>query len=225
MDQLIYLYITAGVFGAGVILVDFFTNAISSFQSGEDDGSSSDNESSYDNDSEGSDTLADTLDDMPSHPSGKNGEKGSIIIDYKKRHSGVVLEFIRLLRTLVYFCAGFGLTGTFAILTGESIVSSLLWSVSVGFITVFLFKLFKRIQQRKLDSSFSDHELINLKGEALLPIEGSSMGKVRIFFGSLTLERYARTIPGEASIKKGDPILICKSEHDVVYVKRIEELN
>ncbi|TCO10996.1 NfeD family protein [Natronoflexus pectinivorans] len=224
MDQLIYLYITAGVFGAGVILVDFFTNAISSFQTGDDGEGSSDSESSYD-DSEGSDTLTDALDDIPSHSSGKNGEKGSIIIDYKKRHSGVVLEFIRLLRTLVYFCAGFGLTGTFAILTKESVISILLWSVSVGVITVFLFKLFKRIQQRKLDSSFSDHELINLKGEALLPIEGSSMGKVRIFFGSLTLERYARTIPGEVPIKKGDLILICKSEQDVVYVKKIEELS
>lgn len=211
MDKLFYLYIVAGVFGAGVLLVDSFSSFLSSVRGGGGDdgvGNDMDSDGEADVDSDGDD--------------GDHYEAdGSNLVDYQKHKAKGILQFISFLRTLVYFCAGFGVTGVFALLTGESSLSSLLWSVPVGIGTVLLFKLFRRIQQNKLDSSFSDKELINMKGEALLPIEGQQMGKVRIQFGSLTLERYAKLASNNHSIKKGDRIVISNVDKKVVYVRSL----
>ncbi|SMO45417.1 hypothetical protein SAMN06265379_101897 [Saccharicrinis carchari] len=226
MDRLLYLYIATGVFGIGVILVDFFTNAISSFQA---DGGDGDGADDGDDGDDGDDTEGDhdtRISDVL-HTSGRaqdmelsEHEDGSYIVDYKKHKSSIILEFISWLRTLVYFAAGFGIIGTFAILTGESRISSLLWSIPVGIVTVLIFKIFKHIQNKKLDSSFRERELLNLPGEALLPITGSSMGKVRITFGSVTLERYAKLASADSPVKKGDKVVICNVDKDVVYIQK-----
>ncbi|WP_462318605.1 hypothetical protein [Marinilabilia sp.] len=210
MDKLFYLYVVAAVFGAGVLLVDSFSSVLSSSQSGDDDGGGDDMDGDVeaDVDSEGDDSDHYEAD-------------GSDLVDYQKYKARGFLQFVSFLRTLVYFCAGFGVTGVFAILTGESTLSSLLWSIPVGLGTVLVFKLFRRIQQNKLDSSFSDKELVNMKGEALLPIEGAQMGKVRIQFGSLTVERYAKLASNNPSIKKGDRIVISNVDKEVVYVRSL----
>ncbi|PWE00941.1 NfeD family protein [Marinilabilia rubra] len=210
MDKLFYLYVVAAVFGAGVLLVDSFSSVLSSSQSGDDDGGDDlDADGEVDVDSEGGDD------------SDHYEADGSDLVDYQKYKAKGFLQFISFLRTLVYFCAGFGVTGVFAILTGESTLSSLLWSIPVGLGTVLVFKLFRRIQQNKLDSSFADKELVNMKGEALLPIEGQQMGKVRIQFGSLTLERYAKLASNNQSINKGDRIVISNVDKEVVYVRSL----
>ena len=220
MDRLLYLYIATGVFGIGVIIVDFFTNAISSFQTdggdgygaddGDGDANGDDGDDSNDSDQHHDTRISDVL---------RHGD-GSYMVDYKRHKSSMVLEFIGWLRTLVYFAAGFGIIGTFAILTGESRISSLLWSIPVGLVTVLIFKAFKHIQNKKLDSSFTERELINLSGEALLSIEGASMGKVRITFGSMTLERYAKLASADSPVKKGDKVVICNVDNDVVYIQK-----
>jgi membrane protein implicated in regulation of membrane protease activity len=217
MDRLLYLYIFTGMFGIGVILVDLFTNAISSFQGDGEDGGDGDGEDADDA------RLSDIIDisDVDSPDAGSTQEiQGSYMVDYRRHKYSTVLKFIGFLRTLVYFSAGFGIIGTFALLTGESRLSSLLWSVPVGLITVLIFKLFKRIQNRKLDSSFSEKELLHLTGEALLPIEGDAMGKVKINFGSVTLERYAKLAFKNAPVQKGDAIVISQVDSDVVYVQK-----
>ncbi|GAO28005.1 hypothetical protein [Geofilum rubicundum] len=215
MDRLLYLYIFTGMFGVGVILVDLFTNAISSFQGdGEDGGDGEDADDTR---------LSDLIDlsDADSPDAGTTQEiQGSYMVDYRRHKYSTVLKFIGFLRTLVYFSAGFGIIGTFALLTGESRISSLLWSIPVGLITVLIFKLFKRIQNKKLDSSFSENELLHLKGEALLPIEGDAMGKVKINFGSVTLERYAKLAFKNTPVQKGDAIVISKVDSDVVYIQK-----
>jgi membrane protein implicated in regulation of membrane protease activity len=143
------------------------------------------------------------------------------MVDYQNHKAKGFLQFISFLRTLVYFCAGFGIVGIFALLTGESALSSLFWSIPVGAVTVLIFKLFKRIQQNKLDSSFSDKELVNMKGEALLPIVADQMGKVRIRFGSITVERYAKLASKDIPVKKGDRIVISSVDKEVVYVRSL----
>ena len=220
MDRLLYLYIFTGIFGIGVILVDLFTNAISSFQGDGDDGDNGHSGDGHDDTS-----LSDVIDLSDAESADADADdmhsvKGSYIVDYKRHKSSIVLEFIGLLRTIVYFSAGFGIIGTFALLTGESRISSLLWSIPVGLITVLIFKLFKRIQNKKLDSSFSEKELLHLKGKALLPIEGDAMGKVKINFGSVTLERYAKLAFKNAPVQKGDAIVVSKVDSGVVYIQK-----
>ena len=222
MDRLLYLYIATGVFGIGVIVVDFFTNAISSFQT---DGGDGDGHSADDGDGDDDGDQSDDGDDSHHNHDTRisdvlHHDKGSYMVDYKRHKSSMVLEFIGWLRTLVYFAAGFGIIGTFAILTGESRISSLLWSIPVGLVTVLIFKAFKHIQNKRLDSSFTERELLNLTGEALLSIEGSSMGKVRITFGSMTLERYAKLASADSPVQKGDKVVICNVDKDVVYIQK-----
>ncbi len=222
MDRLLYLYIFTGIFGVGVILVDLFTNAISSFQGdGEDGGDGDDGEGDDGDDADGT-RLSDIIDLSDANPDSDSSPavQGSYMIDYRRHKTSTVLKFIGFLRTLVYFSAGFGIIGSFALLTGETRLSSLLWSLPVGLITVLIFKLFKRIQNKKLDSSFSEKELLHLKGEALLPIEGEAMGKVKINFGSVTLERYARLAYKDQPVQKGDAIVISKVDNEVVYIQK-----
>lgn len=225
MDRLLYLYIASGVFGLGVILVDFFTNAISSFQTDGDDGGDADGE----DDGEESAPRMRELADLAEGPDGESDadgdsprDKGSYIVDHYRPRTSIVLKFIGILRTLVYFCAGFGIIGSFALLTGESRLSSLLWSLPVGAITVLIFKLFKRIQNKQLDSSFDHREFLNQSGENLLPLKALEMGKVRIRFGSLEIERYARLAEGAAPLQKGDPIRVVRVDQEVVYVQKDE---
>jgi len=201
MDRLYYLYIVAGIFGAGVILIDFFSSVLSSFEDDIDTGDEEGDASS---------------DDAEHHSS-----DGSNLVDYTRYKARGFLQFISFLRVLVYFCAGFGITGIFALLTGESAVSSIIWSGFVGLGTVAIYKIFRKIQRNKLDSSFSDKELLNMKGEALLPMKGESLGKVKIFFGTMTVERYAKPASGEVDINKGDPVVISNVDKDVVYVRNL----
>lgn len=224
MDRLLYLYIASGVFGLGVILVDFFTNAISSFQT---DGGDADGDDGGDDGDEGEESaprmreLTD-LAEGPDSDGDSPRDKGSYITDYHRPRTSRVLKFIGYLRTLIYFCAGFGIIGSFALLTGESRLSSLLWSIPVGGITVLIFKLFKRIQNKQLDSSFSDRDFLDQGGENLLPLRPKEMGKVRIHFGKLQIERYARLAEGAAPLQKGDPIRVVRVDQEVVYVQKDE---
>jgi membrane protein implicated in regulation of membrane protease activity len=174
-----------------------------------------------DGDVDASDSETDVNDTSGDDDGEHYDSDGSNLVDYHKYKARGLLQFIAFLRTLVYFCAGFGVTGIFALLTGESTLSSLLWSAFVGLGTVGIYKVFRKIQRNKLDSSFSDRELLNMKGEALLPMSGDSMGKVRIHFGSITVERYAKSASKETSIKKGEAIVISNVDSDVVYVRNL----
>jgi membrane protein implicated in regulation of membrane protease activity len=227
MERLLYLYLTTGIFGVGVITILFLTSAFGSAddEDGSDDSSDSTGDESFDDsDDGGEDSFEDSDDGELSTDDSDEGEasgRGSDMVDYTKPKTNSILALMSNLRNAVYFCVGFGATGTFALLTGESELSSLIWSLPVGLITVGLFRLFKSVQQKKLDSTFSEKELVNLKGKALLSFSGEEIGKVQIQFGEMTIERYAKCNTSNTEVHKGDEIVITRADDNYVYITKL----
>lgn len=220
MDRLIYLYLATGTFGAGVMIVLFFTSA---FSSGDEAGDEGAEDADIDMDDGGeADGDMDDAGDSGDEADTDSNHQGSYMVDYNKYKSTGILNFLSLLRTSVFFCVGFGTVGTFALLTGIRPLNSLFWSIPVGLVSVVIFRTFKSIQQKKLDSSINDNELLQQRGVALLPFGGDTIGKVKIQFGSLQIERYAKCDNTEESITKGDAVVVYRTDDEYVYVRKIK---
>ena len=121
-----------------------------------------------------------------------------------------VLSFLRWLRTLVYFCLGFGPFGLAAGAFGSGPVGSLVWSLAGGVSMSVLARLFFRFQRTRLDSSLHDEELLMEPGTVIVPIAAGSMGKVRVLFGQSVTERYARAEDGSEEFASGDRVVISR---------------
>ena len=133
-----------------------------------------------------------------------------------------VLSFLRWVRTLVYFCLGFGPFGLAAGAFGSGPVGSLVWSVAGGVSMTVLARLFFRFQRTRLDSSLHDEELLMEPGTVIVPIAAGGMGKVRVLFGQSVTERYARAEDGGEEFASGDRVVVSRVTEQCVYVRREE---
>ncbi len=133
-----------------------------------------------------------------------------------------VLSFLRWLRTLVYFCLGFGPFGLAAGAFGSGPVASLVWSLAGGVSMSVLARLFFRFQRTRLDSSLHDEELLMEPGTVIVPIASGAMGKVRVLFGQSVTERYARAEDGAQEFASGDRVVVSRVTEQCVYVRREE---
>ena len=133
-----------------------------------------------------------------------------------------VLSFLRWVRTLVYFCLGFGPFGLAAGAFGSGPVGSLIWSLAGGVSMSVLARLFFRFQRTRLDSSLHDEELLMEPATVIVPIAAGGMGKVRVLFGQSVTERYARAEDGAAEFASGDRVVIARITEQCVYVRREE---
>ena len=133
-----------------------------------------------------------------------------------------VLSFLRWLRTLVYFCLGFGPFGLAAGAFGSGPVASLVWSLAGGVSMSVLARLFFRLQRTRLDSSLHDEELLMERGTVIVPIAAGGMGKVRVLFGQSVTERYARAEDGAQAFASGDRVVVSRITEQCVYVRREE---
>ena len=133
-----------------------------------------------------------------------------------------VLSFLRWLRTLVYFCLGFGPFGLAAGAFGSGPVGSLLWSLAGGVSMSVLARLFFRFQRTRLDSSLHDEELLMEPGTVIVPIAAGGMGKVRVLFGQSVTERYARAESEADEFASGERVVISRISEQCVYVRREE---
>ena len=133
-----------------------------------------------------------------------------------------VLSFLRWLRTLVYFCLGFGPFGLAAGAFGSGPVTSLIWSLAGGVSMSVLARLFFRFQRTRLDSSLHDEELLMEPGTVIVPIASGGMGKVRVLFGQSVAERYARAEDEAQEFASGDRVVVSRITEQCVYVRREE---
>ena len=133
-----------------------------------------------------------------------------------------VLSFLRWLRTLVYFCLGFGPFGLAAGAFGSGPVASLVWSLAGGVSMSVLARLFFRFQRTRLDSSLHDEELLMEPATVIVPIASGGMGKVRVLFGQSVSERYARAEDGAQEFASGDRVVVSRITEQCVYVRREE---
>ena len=133
-----------------------------------------------------------------------------------------VLSFLRWLRTLVYFCLGFGPFGLAAGAFGSGPVASLIWSLAGGVSMSVLARLFFRFQRTRLDSTLHDEELLMEPGTVIVPIAAGSMGRVRVHFGQSVTDRYARAEDETEEFASGDRVVIARITEQCVYVRREE---
>ena len=149
---------------------------------------------------------------------GQDGDHGSEL-----RGSGdSLLSFLRYVRTAVYFSVGFGPLGLAAGVFGSGAVASLLWATGGGIGIVAIARAFFRFQQRDVDSTLSDDELLFETARVTVPIAGGSMGKVRIRIGQVVAERYALAESTDEAFRGRDLVQIVRVTDECVYVKRAD---
>lgn len=139
--------------------------------------------------------------------------------------TGAFLSVLRYLRMVVYFSLGFGPVGLIALEMGRRSLESALWAIPSGIGAAFLARAFFRFQQRDVDSSLRDDDLLFERGTVLVSINGENMGKVRLRVGPIVTERYARTADPHDSFRPGDTVQIVEVTEECVYVRRLDELS
>ncbi len=236
MDGLLTLYIATAIFGVGVTIVDMF--GILGSQSdddsdGGDEAAGDDADGDFDADDggdfddgdfdadDGGDDDGDIDDgdvddgDDDGDIEGDNDEgdtshnEGSIVAhDNIKHKKNPVLKFLSYLRTLVYFSFGFGPVGWIVFSTGQSGLSSLLYSIPAGIVFAVAGRLLKRLQTHELDSQVKDAELLMERAEVLVTIGSGQMGKIRVDLDNTYIERYAKAKDNTAVYPVGTEVRV-----------------
>lgn len=130
-----------------------------------------------------------------------------------------VLSVISYLRSLVYFCLGFGPTGWVAITMGNSAAQSLIWAAPAGVAAFALAHLFFRFQRNDTDSSLRSEELFFQQATVTVPLTHDTMGKVRVQVGMNVTEQYALAAEPNARFEKGDTVRVSNVTDECVYVE------
>ena len=136
-------------------------------------------------------------------------------------HTGkvAVLSVLSYLRSLVYFCLGFGPTGWVAIAMGNSAVQSLIWAAPAGVAAFALAHAFFRFQRTDTDSSLHSEELFFQQATVIIPLTHDTMGKVRVQVGMSVTEQYALAAKSNARFEKGDTVRVANVTDECVYVE------
>lgn len=130
-----------------------------------------------------------------------------------------VLSVLSYLRSLVYFCLGFGPTGWAAIAMGNSAAKSLIWAVPAGMVAFVLARAFFRFQRTDTDSSLQSEELYFQRATVIVPLTHDTMGKVRVRVGMNVTEQYALAAEPNTQFEKGDTVWVTNVTPECVYVE------
>lgn len=183
---------------------------------------------SEDSDGAGGDTGGDTADDGADSGSTRFDTElpGDEALAGKASHESVphtgkvaVLSVLSYLRSLVYFCLGFGPTGWVAIAMGNSAVQSLIWAAPAGVAAFALAHAFFRFQRTDTDSSLHSEELFFQQATVIVPLTHDTMGKVRVQVGMSVTEQYALAAKPDARFEKGDTVRVANVTDECVYVE------
>jgi len=213
MADLVVLFTTLTVFGAGVAVADFL-GVMDHFGNNDAGG--------------GADEHADHAGDPADHAAHDvSAGRGSSLLSQDK-HAGdrpgirAAAGLMNILRGAVYFSLGFGPTGLFAHFTGVTRTSGIIWACAIGTAMVFLSRILKRLTRRDLDSSIKPGELLQEEGTLLLPLEGSGISKAAVRQFGREIEIYVRCKDTRTALAKGKKIIIDDYDNDVYWVKPAE---
>ena len=225
MDFLNQTYIASTVFSVSVTLLDL----MGLIGRGDHDGESSHADSTADGHETNfaADSSPGTT-NLEAHGDA-DSEAPVEYIDNSMAHSGgtSILSMLTYLRSLVYFCLGFGPMGLFSLATDVSGIKSLLWSVPTGVGATVLARLFFRFQRSEIDSSLKPQEILFQEATVIVPITHSRIGRVRIQLGMNITERFALAKAPDETFVKNEVVWITEVTDEHVFVERnlIEEID
>ena len=192
-------YVVASIFGIGVVIID----ALGLLGGHHDDGGHDD----------GVDAAGEVGHAQALHG---HGDQGTLTLEAR---GAAVLSILRYMRTLVYFCAGFGPIGILALGSGYHAWISLVWSLPCGLVSVWMVRKMLRFQSKEVDSSLRPEDLILKKGGVIISLEKDSIGKVRIPVGAGSSDQYALPMHGDEQFAKGDEVYVVEVRDDCVLVE------
>ena len=199
MLQSIFIFTT--FFSVIVLIVDFIGMAASS--QGDDD---------HGGDHDGDDG------DHGHDEAGDHGKASEIAHDRKEKRSPI-LAIIATLRTVLYFCLGFGPVGWYALYSGEAQLSALAWSSGVGVFTAVGARMLRRLQRNELDSQVRDHELLMSQAEVLVSINAGQIGRIRVNFHGQPFDRFAKAADATRTYKVGATVKVVDSDGENLLVE------
>ena len=217
MEKIQYIYTITSIFGLGIVFIDLLFMGNSDDNGGSEGADGSDGDLGSDGDTGADADTAEAL-DADAEPD----SHGSILADKTKTFGSTIVELLSLLRSTVYFSLGFGVTGWAALFQGQSILTSLFWSIPSGIFSVIVLKVINRFQRTELNSQFTSQDLINKKGKTLTLFNENEIGKVQIFTADISVERYAKEASGKP-LAKGTSIIVLKADDEFLYISEMEE--
>lgn len=227
MGTLMTIYMATAIFGGGVILTDLFGLLHFAGQSGDhegDDDAGGDHADDGDHTDEGADDAdhgedaQDADQDSDQSHTQQDGNRGATLMHGKTDNKRLIVRFIGLLKNTLYFAFGFGAVGWFALASDYTALGSLAWSVPIGAGVMIAARLIKRLQKHELNSQFDKKDLLMAEAEVLVSISPGQIGKVRIKYEGLYLDRYAKTFEDGMAFKKGDTVRIMDINEEFVFV-------
>lgn len=142
--------------------------------------------------------------------------------DAESDSTKVPLVILAGMRSLVYFCIGFGIVGWYAVATGVGALLSLVWSVPVGLVSLGGARLLRRVLRRELNSEIHTSELLMESGVVIVSILRGELGRVRVKLGDVYVERFARAAGNNREIHVGTKITVTDISDECVFVEPVD---
>ena len=196
------LYISAAVFGGGVMITDLFGLLNFGGGHGGDSGDDGGAEGGGEEDSDGS----------------SDEHAGAALMHGRTDSKQLIVRIIGGVKSAVYFSFGFGAVGWFALADGYTGWQSLLWSVPVGAVVMVGARMIKRLQRNELDSQFNNSELLMTEAEVLVSILPGQIGKIRIKHEGAYLDRFAKGLDAGDKYQKGAVVRVMDIDDEYYYV-------
>lgn len=228
MGWLLSVYIGAAVFGVGVTLVDLL-GLFGGHEGDNTDSSGHEADGHFDDGPGGSETdnggdappeLDGVAETGTDHDFGDQNENVESITGHDRpERRSYVLRLLTIVRSIIYFCLGFGPVGWFALASSGSAATSLYWSVPVGVVALFGTRALRRFMRRELNSEIGTSELLMERGVVTVSIGAGELGRVRIKLGDVYVERFARAASSQTAIHAGTSVRVTDVSDECVYVE------
>ena len=208
MTNLLYaVYIGTGIFGLGITVIDLLGLI------GDNDSEGADSASEFDGDAD-IDAEADI--DIEG-----GDDSGSIAGHDIVPKGNSLLRILSAIRSLIYFCLGFGPTGFAALLMKKTAGESLLWGGAIGLIALFGARAIRRIMKKDLNSEIRSEDALMETGIVTVGIGENEIGKVRLTIGGSYVERFAKCADKDRAIAKDTKVRVIDADEEYIYVEII----
>lgn len=211
MPTLQAIYIGLLVFGAGVMVVDFF----GVFSQGGHDGAHHGSGHHGGGRHGGADHAG------HHQEARRDAEKAPEALAPAPAEAGVglVSRIASALRLLVYFALGSGAMGLIAILKGLGPLQGLGWSVGAGVAAALISRLVRGLARKELDSTFKSEELLMEEAEIVVPVEPGMMGQAELRKFGANLDIYVKASDPKLALPKGTRVRIVDGSEELYTVE------